>query len=155
MSTPWYWKTFTAVLSAGFLSLVSLFLIVSGCARDVLIRKHKIDSEFDRIIRGVNRNSEFLSTLKDRRLGLSGYFYVIDYEGRIIYHPKEALIGMNFRDNPFVKRLLQRKSGCIEQHIEGRSRVIVFRVIDAYRILCLSIASFEIDLPNIECEDFN
>lgn len=154
MSTPWYWKIFTGVLNAGCLSLVFLFLMFSSCARDVLIRKHKIDSEFDRIIRGINRNSEFLSTLKNKRLGLSGYFYVIDYEGRIIYHPKEALIGMNFRDNPFVKKLLKRKSGCIEQHIEGRSRVIVFRVIDAYRILCLSIASFEIDLHNIECEDF-
>jgi hypothetical protein len=155
MNAPWYWKIFTGVLSVGYLSLVSLFLMFSSCARDALIRKNKVDSEFDRIIRDIHRNSKYLSTLKNKRLGLSGYFYVIDYEGRIIYHPKEALIGMNFKDNPFVRRLLKKQSGCIEQHIEGRNRVIVFRVIDAYRILCLSIASFEIDLHNIECEDFD
>ena len=90
--------------------------------------------------------------LKNKRLGLSGYFYVIDHEGRIVYHPKEALIGMSFRDNPFVRRLILKRSGCIEQHIEGRRRVIIFRSIDQYRILCLSISSFEINLKDIDCE---
>jgi hypothetical protein len=139
-------------LSAGYLFLISLFVIFSSCARDVIIRKSRIDSEFDRILRNISRNSAYFSVLKNKKLGLSGYFYVIDYEGRIVYHPKEALIGMSFRDNPFVRRLLIKESGCIEQHIEGRRRVIIFRRIDPYRILCFSIASFEIDLKDIDCE---
>jgi len=87
-------------------------------------------------------------------MGRSGYFYIIGTDGRIRYHPQRALIGLSFMENRFVKRLIESREGCIEQNIEGRYRIIKFKMIDTARILCFSVSSDEVDRREFRCDEF-
>jgi hypothetical protein len=137
-----------------FIWIIIICVGIAHCSTESIIRRERIDSAFTMILRDVRRHSDYPLVLKERRIGLTGYFYLIDSNGRILYHPEEALIGLSFRDNPFIRKLLEKRSGCFEQLIEGQNRVILFRSVDAHRILCLSILSSEVDIAALNCEQF-
>lgn len=144
----------TGTLPDIFIWIIITCIGIAHCSTESIVRQERIDSAFTMLLRDVRRHSDYPLVLKERRIGRTGYFYLIDSAGRILYHPEEALIGLSFRDNPFVMKLLEKRSGCFEQLIEGRNRVIVFRSVDAHRILCLSILSSEVDLVVLNCERF-
>ncbi|MBI9101447.1 MAG: EAL domain-containing protein [Spirochaetales bacterium] len=54
------------------------------------------------------------SGILGRKIGESGYFYVINSEGTVIIHPEEELIGRNFSEFEHVKVQIKNKSGYLE-----------------------------------------
>lgn len=139
--------------SALTISLVFLSLICA-CAHLSVISKNTIDKKFDTIITNVNRNSQYIYRLKKMHIGSSGYFYVIGTNGRIVYHPKEALIGMSFMKNSFVKKMIEKRTGCTMQHIKPENRIIIFRPINTSLILCMSIDPSEVNDEELDCQEF-
>jgi len=49
-----------------------------------------------------------------RKIGETGYFYVIDSKGTVLIHPEEELVGKNFSEFDFVKQQIRDKSGYLQ-----------------------------------------
>ncbi|MFP4301620.1 MAG: EAL domain-containing protein [Spirochaetaceae bacterium] len=49
--------------------------------------------------------------LRETTIGNEGYFYVVNSEGDVIYHPSSDLIGTNQQEYEFVRRQTVRKNG--------------------------------------------
>lgn len=60
-----------------------------------------------------------LRFLDQTRIGEEGYFYVIDTDGDVVYHPSQALIGTNQLGHEFVRRQVLRKSGFFDYSWEN------------------------------------
>jgi hypothetical protein len=101
----------------------------------------------------ITRNRGNLSSLKGRKVGDTGYYYAIDREGVIIFHPQGALAGMDFSGNPLVRRMLEKKSGCLAHYFEGMDRIVLFRPAGDGGILCLTISPAELGGDRSGCEE--
>ncbi len=129
-----------------------ILLVVTGCGRD--IREESILNRLNGIAGSLNINFDDIHKLSDKRIGRTGYYYAIDIDGRVIYHPQKGLIGFSFKDDPFIKRVIELKKGCIRQSFEGVEKIIFFRSIDEKSILCFTISSNEIQMHQyLNCEN--
>jgi len=52
---------------------------------------------------------EVLSFIKKQRIGKTGYIYIIDKQGRVLYHPDKKIIGTNVSKKEFIKKQLSGK----------------------------------------------
>ncbi|MFD2682001.1 bifunctional diguanylate cyclase/phosphodiesterase [Bacillus seohaeanensis] len=59
----------------------------------------------------LNKTGLFQSIFQELNIGMDSYAYIVDSKGTLIAHPKRAMLGVNVRDNPAVKALLNKKSG--------------------------------------------
>ncbi|NEW05776.1 HAMP domain-containing protein [Paenibacillus sp. SYP-B3998] len=79
-------------------------------------------------ILGIELNIEELTTLwKGIRLGETGYFYIVNDNGNIVYHPNSEMIGKQLNDKLFVKlkenqnRIFTYKDDIERVHFNRRS----------------------------------
>lgn len=140
--------------SFGMIISLFVFSFFIACAFTTVVPKNAIDKRFDSIISNINRNHQNMYRLRKVHIGKSGYFYVIGTNGRIVYHPREVLIGMSFMKNPFVIKMIEKRTGCMEQDIKPEQRIIIFRPINDTLILCMSIDPSEVNARELGCEEF-
>jgi len=132
-----------------------LFALMSHCAGIEIYNKNDIEKEFSKIITKLNRNADNMQFLKEKRVGKSGYFYIIDISGRLIYHPQTALIGMSFGKDEQVKKIIEEQSGCFRRQMEGMTKIIIFRPLNGAKYLCLSVSPDDIDVNGLDCTVFD
>ena len=82
-----------------------------------------------------------------------GYYYILNKNGIIIYHPEKGLIGSDFSRYGFVTKILQEKNGCIRSEAGAVSRIIIFREKGGDEILCYTIPGSEISGAE-KCEKY-
>lgn len=58
--------------------------------------------------------------------GLSGYAYIIDEQGKILYHPDPSMIGTSIANESFTQEILKQKSGYITYPWKGEEKVASF-----------------------------
>lgn len=58
--------------------------------------------------------------------GITGYAYIIDSKGRVMYHPDPAMIGTNIGEETFAKQILAEKNGYITYPWKGEEKVASF-----------------------------
>ena len=92
-----------------------------------------------------------MNSLRDRRVGKTGFYYVLDSDGRVVFHPRPALIGTSFSKTWFINQLLTEKSGCLTYTLGNRTHYLFFLPLNDSEILCLSIVSEDFPQP-VECE---
>lgn len=73
-----------------------------------------------------------------------GYYYILNKNGIIVYHPEKGLIGSDFSRFGFVRKILKERKGCIRSEAGAVSRIILFREKSGYEILCYTIPENEI-----------
>jgi len=82
--------------------------------------------------------------LKDRRVGETGYFYIISVQGVVVYHPSSILVGRSFADLDFIRQVIEKQEGVLRYGREGLRFRVYFTPLDKENILCLSIQEKEI-----------
>lgn len=107
----------------------------------------------DELATMIARNPGNVASLRGKKVGDTGYFYAIDREGIIIFHPQSALAGMNFSGNLLVRRMLEKKSGCLAHYFEGMNRIVLFRPAGDGGVLCLTVSPAEIEGDRSDCEE--
>ncbi len=131
--------------------LAGSVLIFSVCATIKPATVEEIRTEMAAIIRDINTNRNVINSLGNRRVGKTGYYYILDSDGRVVFHPRQALIGSTFNRTWFINQLLTERSGCLTYTLGNRTHYLFFSPINDSEILCLSIVSE--DLPNpVECK---
>jgi two-component system, sensor histidine kinase YesM len=63
-------------------------------------------------------------------LGEHGYFYVVNNEGKMIYHPQQEKIGSRINDDLLSKMQMNNEGALLEDHSNGENRVLLFRPSD-------------------------
>jgi methyl-accepting chemotaxis protein len=58
--------------------------------------------------------------------GLSGYAYIIDEQGKILYHPDPNMIGTSIANESFTQEILKQKNGYITYPWKGEEKVASF-----------------------------
>lgn len=128
-----------------FFTEIMVFLL--GCATTVIPTPAGIRNDMGAVIRDVSVNRGALDGLKKRRIGKSGFYYVIDLDGKVVFHPQLALIGTSFSKIWFIDQLVAEKSGCLTYQLGNRSYHIFFEPLNDSEILCFSIISDELNQP--------
>ncbi|WP_153122868.1 methyl-accepting chemotaxis protein [Peribacillus tepidiphilus] len=59
--------------------------------------------------------------------GMSGYGYIIDETGKMMYHPNEKTVGSDISKEAFIQTILSKKSGYVEYEWEGKMKVAAFQ----------------------------
>lgn len=76
---------------------------------------------------GIEFQADELSRLWESvDLGEQGFFFIVDDEGRFIYHPDKSLIGMEWED-PLAVRLLEGGGQTFTGELDGQTRMFVAR----------------------------
>ena len=129
-------------------------LFFASCASSSAVKGVSIAGNIEREAAALNKNMERVYRLKSKRVAASGFYYIIDRDGRIVFHPRAILIGADMGSMNFISALIQHGNGCIEYTVDGRVFVIFSRLIDHNNILCLSIPKEEITGSYGKCADF-
>ncbi len=126
-------------------------LIVIGCATVRPVTPDGIKSEMDSIKREIARDRSYMQKLKTMKVGATGFFYVVDTNGTVVFHPQSTLIGVSFKNNWFMQGVIAGKSGCLTYRLGLRMYVILYEPLNASEILCLSILAGDMRALPAEC----
>lgn len=130
------------------------FLVSAAhCTGRRVIAFNDVKRKFEHTATRIKNDAGLRENAGSIRVGNSGYFYIIDSNGRIAAHPQKALVGFMFEDNPLVKKMRSGKRGCVLQRFDGASRMVLFATLDSGDIVCLSISPDEIDGGMFQCPD--
>lgn len=110
-----------------------------------------INRELRAVAESIKNNRSLVYTLDQKKVGTSGYFYIMRSDGRISYHPKKGLINFSFSDYAFAKRILSERNGCVVSTADRITRYIFYCEIDKNEILCLTMDCSEVDGNLPEC----
>jgi len=128
-----------------------VLLVFMGCVTSGTLSVGRIRSGMDSIIKDVAANRGAISLLKNKRVGKTGFYYVVDSDGRVVFHPQAALIGTIFKDDWFISQLLMEKKGCLAYQLGNRKHLVFYEPLNDTEILCLSIISDDVGQVPADC----
>jgi len=137
--------------------VVSAVIAVSTlyCGHGNIVNSGAVREDITLTMNSLNRSALTIRNLNRKRVGKSGYYYIVDAAGTIVSHPQSAMAGFRLGENPFIQYIVRHKSGCVVQTIEGRTRIILFRTLRNDAILCLTIPAGEVSPDMLQsCEEF-
>ena len=133
---------------------VFLIAIIFNCSGASPYSSSRIREEVKEMVVLVSQNREAIVRLKKRKIGESGFFYIVNRSGRIVMHPKPYLTGSYFGNNKYIKEIIRRKNGCLKYKIGHLDYLIFFEPLDENEIVCFSIQMKEIkDDPGVCIEE--
>ncbi len=83
----------------------------------VLILKNALSLEKELI-------SKIKKSIKDIKIGKTGYFYIMDSKGTLIVHPTSE--GKNISKYPFIREIINNKNGRIEYVWNGKKKIVEY-----------------------------
>lgn len=131
--------------------LIFHFLFVLGCATAGPVTAGRIRTDMASIRQDVAVNRNAITLLRNKRVGKTGFYYVVDSDGRVVFHPQAALIGSSFRDHWVINQLLSEKTGCLTYQLGNRKHLVFYEPLNESEILCLSIISDDIVQLPADC----
>jgi len=99
----------------------------------------------------IGKNRQNISKLKNQRIGSSGFYYIVDLNGLVVYHPEGFLIGSNFKKYWFVDKIIKEKMGCFRYFFGRIEHLIFFEPLNDREILCMSILASDFDNSMLNC----
>ncbi|MFC1669794.1 hypothetical protein ACFL20_05325 [Spirochaetota bacterium] len=120
------------------------FIIIVSCAGRSITDPLVISNDLNAVKKSINNDRNYILKIKNMRQGKSGFYYILDNDGKVIYHPHALLVGRSFKKFWFVKGILKNKSGCYRYVLGNREHLIFFDKLNKREIICLSIPSAEV-----------
>ncbi|BAI81793.1 methyl-accepting chemotaxis protein (plasmid) [Deferribacter desulfuricans SSM1] len=65
-------------------------------------------------------------TIKDTKIGKTGYYYILDSKGNLVLHPSPKLEGKNVSKYDFIQKMMNTKQGIINYKWKGRNKIVVY-----------------------------
>ena len=129
-----------------------LILHLFSCASVGPVTPNRIRAEIASIKSDLAAGKNIIDQLKNKRLGKSGFYYIVDFDGTVVFHPQSALIGSSFKDHWFINKLTTDRSGCMMYRLGNRTHVIFFEQVSNNDILCFSILADDLSKPPLDCQ---
>jgi len=102
----------------------------------VAVPIYDLRGQFSGCVLGVwNLQSDRLGLpVADVRVGESGFAYLVDESGTILYHPNRALVGADYRHHPAVATLLQGETGAQTVSMHQQTTVVGYAPLPLRRL---------------------
>ena len=123
---------------------ITLCIILVSCSTGQGVGEDSVKRELYSTRRAIADHGSDVAFLRDKRVGQSGYFYIINKQGIVVFHPNQILIGRNFSEFDFTARIIEKEEGVLHYGREGMMYRVYFVPLDGDEILCLSIPENEI-----------
>ncbi len=68
----------------------------------------------------------FAARLKSEKIGKTGYMFVMDGQGNILFHPSSSLEGKNLLKYPFIQEMAKNKNGFSRYFWEGKEKIVAY-----------------------------
>jgi hypothetical protein len=133
------------------LLLVSFFF--TACSSSMKVTKKNIDDDMISAMNMISSNKINYLRLGEKQIGKTGFYYIINSEGRVVFHPQLILIGKSFKGLWFIDPVLNGNSGCVNYSVSGNRNYLFYRKINNDDILCFSIMEEEITEYIQGCEE--
>ncbi len=126
--------------------LAALAVSLAACATPGKISGEAIRRDMDIVAEKAGNDASWLQALRSRKIAGSGYYYIIDRNGVVVFHPKGPLVGSNMNNFWFIRQVLRKEKGCFAYTMgkAGQVHLVVFRPLGETAILCLSIPAVEV-----------
>ncbi len=136
-----------------FVPLLTIIALIftAHCATTVPVTPGRIQKQLASVKNSIQRDRNAMRSLDRHRVGRSGFMYVVDTAGRVVYHPQAALIGSSFRDHWFINRIVAEGTGCISYRLGNRTHLVFFDSINEEEVLCCSILAEDVAPVPAEC----
>lgn len=132
-----------------------LLLLFIACSSSVKPYPESVRKHFKDIKRDILKDSDTIKDLPEIRILNTGFYYIINLKGTVRQHPVTPLIGKDFSRYPFVREILERKTGCFICTIGGMKHTIYFERISKNEILCLTVPLIEMKRQDTQCDTLN
>ena len=133
--------------------LASAALWGLGCASTGKTDGTALEEEFASVRQAVIKDSRAIEELHRSEVAPeTGYYYILNRQGRIIHHPNKILVGANFSTYPFIKEIIARGAGCLHHGAGEASLLMIFRPLGNGEILCLSVNTREVKSLTMKCD---
>jgi signal transduction histidine kinase len=86
-------------------------------------------------------NNYLEKTLKDIKIGKTGYTYVIDSKGKVIVHPTDK--GINANEYDFVKEIISKKNGTIQYTYKGIHKLAYYKYFEPWDWYIITTANYD------------
>ncbi len=126
------------------LLFITLCTILVSCSTGQGVGEDSLKRELYSMRRAIADHGNDMAFLGDKRVGQSGYFYIISKQGIVVFHPNPIVIGRSFREFDFTARIIEKEEGVLHYGREGMMYRVYFVPLDSGEILCLSIPENEI-----------
>jgi len=113
-----------------------ILLFLLGCSGAIVINHAGIQERLKAEAEAVSAGGRYPVSVDG---GKNGFFFAIDSECRILFHPNPVLIGSKFDKSDFVREITGRRSGCLSYDFMGKKHLIFFEPVNDEDILCFSI----------------
>ena len=133
------------------IKIIVIMLMATGCTTATMVTSSTIRKEMAVIKQDINANRGSMERLKTKRVGSTGFYYIVDVDGKVVFHPQAALIGTSFKNHWFINKIIDEKSGCLSYQLGNRTHVVYFEQLNETEILCLSIVSNDIQQAAMDC----
>ena len=114
-------------------------IILLGCSGAVVLNHSNIREIIKADAGAVSAGGRYPSAVLDTEGRKNGFYFALDSEGRILFHPNPILIGSKFDKSDFIKEIINRRSGCLGYDFMGKKHLIFFEPVNDEDILCFSI----------------
>lgn len=124
---PYYGQTIIAgkYLTAGYIPLTD--------------KNHKIVGA---IALGYDSLNPYLhDTLKQIKIGKSGYVYVMNSDAKLLVHPNNEI--KNFSNQSFAKKIVQMKNGSMEYTFNGVHKIATYRYFEPWDWYIVTTANYD------------
>ncbi len=137
--------------AAFIIALMIMLLPAAGCTTATLVTSSTIRKEMAALKKDIDSNRASMESLKNKRVGSTGFYYIVNNDGKVVFHPQAALIGTSFKDHWFINKIIEERTGCLSYQLGNRTHVVYFEQLNDSEILCLSILSGDIKPNAAEC----
>ncbi len=136
-----------------FVHLFAILALIcmTHCATTVPVTPGRIQKQLAAVKHSIQRDRNAMRGLDRQRVGRSGFMYVVDTAGRVVYHPQTVLIGSSFKDHWFINRIVAEGTGCISYRLGNRTHLVFFDSINEEEVLCCSILAEDVAPIPAEC----
>lgn len=121
-----------------------LSLAATACQGASIVTQSSLQRQLAQARAIAAQGRSAMQKLRTLRVGKSGFYYVIDCEGRVLSHPQPALIGQSFKGIWFTAKIIGEKKGCLRYQLGNRTHLILFDEADECTFVCLSILADEL-----------
>jgi len=133
-------------------SLLAVSGLLGSCAGAGVVSIESIQKKLDLFSSEIQKDRNTILTIKKRRVSQTGFYYIINSEGKVVFHPRPLLVGADFSRFYFVAEMLKKREGCYSVNRGSSDQLMIFKPISSDEILCLSIPAHEVASQNLACE---
>jgi len=132
------------MLNKKIIIILAVSVLTVSCSSSMKITKKAIDDDMQSAMNMISNNKINYLRLGEKQLGKTGFYYIVNSDGRVVFHPQLILIGKSFKGLWFIDPVLRGDGGCINYIVSGNRNYLFYKKINEDEILCFAIMEEEV-----------